>query len=202
MTHSRSRRSQQQTVIDIAPVVLASWTKQRKGVRVELGSFRVDSRRGMGPFYRERGNVVCMFLSFVSFVLSFPFFFVIGKERERERIVIVRVTTRSCRAKWHTIRCSFVPATDAGTRLPWPVLSLSLSLSRLTDKHLQTCPRGKKENVSIRVVLTVRSFSDMPSWRNFWRKRSGHCPQLLWSVPFRILQYKVVTVPYRKRSYY
>ena len=101
VTHSRSRRSQQQTVIDIAPVVLASWTKQRKGVRVELGSFRVDSRRGMGPFYRERGNVVCMFLSFVSFVLSFPFFFffVIGKERERERIVIVRVTTRSCRAK-------------------------------------------------------------------------------------------------------
>ena len=77
VTHSRSRRSQQQTVIDIAPVVLASWTKQRKGVRVELGSFRVDSRRGMGPFYRERGNVVCMFLSFVSFVLSFPFFFLL-----------------------------------------------------------------------------------------------------------------------------
>ncbi len=49
VTHTRSSLA----VIDIAPVVLASWTKQRKGVRVELGSFRVDSRRGMGSLYQE-----------------------------------------------------------------------------------------------------------------------------------------------------
>ena len=184
MTHSRSRRSQQQTVIDIAPVVLASWTKQRKGVRVELGSFRVDSRRGMGPFYRERGNVVCMFLSFVSFVLSFPFFFFCYRERERER-----GSELSSSELQHAVAEPNDTPSDArlcqrrmrGHAFLGPS-SLSLSLSRLTDKHLQTCPRGKKENVSIRVVLTVRSFSDMPSWRNFWRKRSGHAAALISAV--------------------
>ena len=183
MTHSRSRRSQQQTVIDIAPVVLASWTKQRKGVRVELGSFRVDSRRGMGPFYRERGNVVCMFLSFVSFVLSFPFFFVRGKERERG-------SELSSSELQHAVAEPNDTPSDArlcqrrmrGHAFLGPS-SLSLSLFHdLPISIFQTCPRGKKENVSIRVVLTVRSFSDMPSWRNFWRKRSGHAAALISAV--------------------
>ena len=145
-----------------------------------------------------------LYVSFFCFFRSFfSFFFVIGKEREREGANCHRPSYNTQLPSQMTHHQMLVCASDGCGDTPSLARPLSLSLFHdLPISIFQTCPRGKKENVSIRVVLTVRSFSDMPSWRNFWRKRSGHCPQLLWSVPFRILQYKVVTVPYRKRSYY